>query len=87
MVGVPYGEHVRRSIDFTLTIGVEATDTQEMARKEHLKPLEVELRVLESVMDSIVDEMEYLKGREAKMRDTNGNTPLYSIKKLKICKM
>jgi p24 family protein delta-1 len=43
-----------------------------LAQKEHLKPIEAELKVLEDVMKSIVDEMEYLKEREVKMRDTNG---------------
>jgi hypothetical protein len=37
-----------------------------------LQPLELELRKLEKVVQEIWDEMEYLKKREAKMRDTNG---------------
>ena len=34
--------------------------------------MEAELRKLEQVVQEIVDEMEYLRRREAKMRDTNG---------------
>lgn len=45
-----------------------------MAKSEKLRPIEVELRKLESVADSIVQEMEYMKQREAQMRDTNGWT-------------
>lgn len=43
-----------------------------MANAEKLDPLELELRKLETVVKEIVDEMNYLKRREAKLRDTNG---------------
>jgi hypothetical protein len=48
-------------------------DYSKIAKAEKLAPLEVELRKLEKVVQEIWDEMEYLKTREAKMRDTNGN--------------
>lgn len=47
-------------------------DYTEVAKSEKLRPIEVELRKLESVADGIVSEMEYMKQREAQMRDTNG---------------
>jgi hypothetical protein len=49
-----------RTIDFDIRIGAEV-DTEELAKKEHLKPIEVDLRVLESVLEGVVAEMEYLK--------------------------
>lgn len=45
----------------------------QLAKAEKLKPLEVELRRLEDLSKSIVDDFEYMKSREKEMRDTNGN--------------
>lgn len=39
---------------------------------EKLKPLEVELRRLEDLSESIVNDFAYMKRREEEMRDTNG---------------
>lgn len=46
--------------------------TIQLAKAEKLKPLEVELRRLEDLSKSIVDDFEYMKSREKMMRDTNG---------------
>lgn len=61
-----------RSIDFDLNIGAEAVDFDKIAKTEKLGPLELELRKLETIVKEIVSEMNYLKKREARMRDTNG---------------
>jgi hypothetical protein len=45
-----------------------------VAKKENLKPLELELRRLEDLVVSIHDNMEYMKTREEAMRNTNGRT-------------
>ncbi|GFS19147.1 transmembrane emp24 domain-containing protein 10 [Elysia marginata] len=45
-----------------------------MARSEKLKPLEVELRRLEDLSKSIVDDFAYMRAREEQMRDTNEST-------------
>ena len=37
-----------------------------------MKPLEVELRRLEDLSKSIVDDFAYMRAREEEMRDTNG---------------
>lgn len=37
-----------------------------------MKPLEVELRRLEDLSESIVNDFAYMKKREEEMRDTNG---------------
>jgi p24 family protein delta-1 len=39
-----------------------------------LEPIEVELRRIENVVGEIVADMEYLKAREQRMRDTNEST-------------
>ncbi|XP_032478731.1 transmembrane emp24 domain-containing protein 10 isoform X1 [Phocoena sinus] len=52
--------------------GVEAKNYEEIAKVEKLKPLEVELRRLEDLSESIVNDFAYMKKREEEMRDTNG---------------
>ncbi|CAJ0948648.1 unnamed protein product [Ranitomeya imitator] len=52
--------------------GVEAKNYEDLAKAEKLKPLEVELRRLEDLSDSIVKDFSYMKKREEEMRDTNG---------------
>lgn len=44
----------------------------QIAKVEKLKPLEVELRRLEDLSESIVNDFAYMKKREEEMRDTNG---------------
>jgi len=63
-----------RTIDLDIDVGAEAIDYNALAQAEKLKPMEAELRKLEQVVQEIVDEMEYLRRREAKMRDTNEST-------------
>ncbi|XP_075425942.1 transmembrane emp24 domain-containing protein 10-like [Ascaphus truei] len=56
--------------------GVEAKNYEDLAKAEKLKPLEVELRRLEDLSDSIVKDFTYMKQREEEMRDTNESTSL-----------
>ncbi|XP_053305673.1 transmembrane emp24 domain-containing protein 10-like isoform X2 [Spea bombifrons] len=56
--------------------GVEAKNYEALAKAEKLKPLEVELRRLEDLSDSIVKDFMYMKKREEEMRDTNESTSL-----------
>ncbi|KAI7898526.1 emp24/gp25L/p24 family/GOLD-domain-containing protein [Cokeromyces recurvatus] len=70
--GFQEGSQYRRTIELQFSVGAEATDFKNMAKAEKLTPLELELRKLETVVKEIVDEMNYLKRREARMRDTNG---------------
>lgn len=69
--------HVR-SIDLDVDIGADAVDYNAIAKQESLSGLEVEMRKLEGVVKEIVDELNYLKRREARMRDTNGPSHLVS---------
>lgn len=48
-----------------------------IANQESLSILEVEMRKLEGVVKEITDEMDYLKKREERMRDTNGKLLLF----------
>ncbi|XP_032821032.1 transmembrane emp24 domain-containing protein 10 [Petromyzon marinus] len=54
--------------------GVEAKNYEDIAKAEKLKPLEVELRRLEDLSESIVNDFAYMKAREEEMRDTNEST-------------
>uniref|UniRef100_UPI00398F3B55 transmembrane emp24 domain-containing protein 10 n=1 Tax=Pristiophorus japonicus TaxID=55135 RepID=UPI00398F3B55 len=54
--------------------GVEAKNYEDIAKAEKLKPLEVELRRLEDLSESIVNDFAYMKQREEEMRDTNEST-------------
>lgn len=63
-----------RAIDLDVDIGADAVDYNAIAKQESLSGLEVEMRKLESVVKEIVDELNYLKRREARMRDTNEST-------------
>lgn len=66
----PDGQPKRISIEYK--VGVDARDYSEVAKKEHLKPLELELRKLEDKAEEIHREMSYQRAREENMRDTNG---------------
>lgn len=59
-------------IDIDVDIGADAVDYNAIANQESLSGLETEMRKLEAVASEIVNEMDYLKKREMKMRDTNG---------------
>ena len=50
----------------------------QLAKAEKLKPLEVELRRLEDLSKSIVDDFAYMRAREEEMRDTNGRFCFFS---------
>ncbi|KAF9365515.1 vesicle coat component [Mortierella sp. NVP85] len=63
-----------RMIDVDFEIGAEAIDYVKMAEQEKLKPMEVELRKLEDQVGEILRNMEHLKAREERMRNTNEST-------------
>lgn len=73
ILGFQEGPSYKRNIEFQISVGAEAADIKKIANAEKLSPLELELRKLETVVKEIVDEMNYLKNREARLRDTNGN--------------
>ncbi|ORX95540.1 emp24/gp25L/p24 family/GOLD-domain-containing protein [Clohesyomyces aquaticus] len=63
-----------RHIELDIDIGADAKDWSAVQASEKLKPVEAELRRLEEVVGEIVGEMDYLRGREQKLRDTNEST-------------
>lgn len=71
-VSEAFSETHARLIDLDVDIGADAVDYNAIAKQESLSGLEVEMRKLEGVVKEIVDELNYLKRREARMRDTNG---------------
>ena len=44
----------------------------QIGKAEKLKPMELELRRLEDLAESIVNDFAYMRAREEEMRDTNG---------------
>src|SRR5271154_5344472 len=63
-----------RHIELDIDIGADARDWSAIQAAEKLKPVETELRRVEETVAEIVQEMEYLRTRELKLRDTNEST-------------
>ena len=63
-----------RDIELDIDIGADARDWSAIQAQEKLKPVETELRRIEELVGEIVTEMEYLRTREQKLRDTNEST-------------
>jgi hypothetical protein len=68
------GQQLSRNIELDVEIGANARDWNHLQAVEKLKPTEVELRRIEDLTDEIARELEYLKIREARLRDTNEST-------------
>jgi hypothetical protein len=71
VAGVKQHSGLKRSLTFKLAIGQEAKDYEQLARKEHLKPLEVMLRMMEDGVRDVYSTYHYFKQREAELRDTS----------------
>ena len=63
-----------RHIELDIDIGADARDWSAIQAQEKLKPVETELRRIEELVGEIVSEMDYLRIREQKLRDTNEST-------------
>ncbi|EPS33374.1 Endoplasmic reticulum vesicle protein 25 [Penicillium oxalicum] len=63
-----------REIDLDVEIGADARDWSSIQAQEKLKPVETDLRRLEEMVADIVTEMDYLRAREQRLRDTNEST-------------
>lgn len=68
------GRGVEREVFLDVKHGVEAKNYESIAKAEKLKPMEVELRRLEDLSESIVNDFAYMRAREEDMRDTNEST-------------
>jgi len=63
-----------RHVELDIDIGADAKDWSAIQAGEKLKPVETELRRIEEIVAEIVSEMDYLRTREQKLRDTNEST-------------
>jgi p24 family protein delta-1 len=61
-------------VELDIDIGADAKDWAAIQAKEKLKPVEAEMRRIEELVGEINREMDYLKAREHKLRDTNEST-------------
>ncbi len=59
---------------FQMKHGVEAKSYEGLGDAAKLKPLEVELKRLEDLSESIVQDFAHMRQREEEMRDTNEST-------------
>jgi hypothetical protein len=66
--------HLSKSIELDIDIGADAKDWSAIQAGEKLRPVEAELRRLTEIAKEVVDEMDFLRGREMKLRDTNEST-------------
>lgn len=71
-IGRAYGPS--RSVELDVDIGADARDWSAIQASEKLKPVEIELRRIEEVVTEVVSQMDYLRTREQKLRDTNEST-------------
>ena len=69
-----YIENPVRHVELDIDIGADAKDWAAIQASEKLKPVETELRRIEELVSEIVTEMDYLRTREQKLRDTNEST-------------
>ncbi|KAL9641454.1 hypothetical protein ABK040_013379 [Willaertia magna] len=69
-----YHEGLRRRITFDVLTGTDTFDYEQLARKEHLKPIEVNLRMMEDIVHNIYAEYVYFREREGEMRQTTEST-------------
>jgi len=63
-----------RHVELDIDIGADAKDWSAIQAGEKMKPVEKELRRIEELVAEIVNEMDYLRTREQKLRDTNEST-------------
>ncbi|KAF8411789.1 hypothetical protein HHK36_004348 [Tetracentron sinense] len=77
------------SVNLDWKIGIAARDWESVAKKEKIEGVELELRKLEGLVEAIHENLLYLKGREADMREvserTNSRVAWYSIMSLGVC--
>ncbi|XP_048536144.1 transmembrane emp24 domain-containing protein p24delta3-like [Triticum urartu] len=77
------------SVNLDWKTGIATKDWDAIAKKEKIEGVELELRKLEVAVQSIHQNMVYLKAREAEMREvsekTNGRVAWFSIMSLGVC--
>jgi len=72
---IPHGSHgFPQEVYLNTKHGVEAKSYEGLDEAAKLKPLEVELKRLEDLSESIVKDFSFMRVREEEMRDTNEST-------------
>jgi len=69
-----YVDNPFRHVELDVDIGADAKDWAAIQANEKLKPIETDLRRIEEMVAEVVGEMDYLRVREQKLRDTNEST-------------
>ena len=81
--GAQYQRNAKKKINFTIKQGNEVKDYTNVATKYHLKPIQIELRVMEDTTKTVLSEHLYLRDREEELRvlieAANGRTMTLSI--------
>lgn len=70
----PTQRGIQQDVTLNTKHGVEAKSYEALGEAAKLKPLEVELKRLEDLSESIVQDFSYMRQREEEMRDTNEST-------------
>lgn len=70
----PHQRGVRQEVSLVTKRGIEAKSYEAIGEAAKLKPMEVELKRLEDLSDSIVQDFSMMRKREEEMRDTNEST-------------
>lgn len=72
---IPTNQHgIMQEVTLNTKHGVEAKSYEALGEAAKLKPLEIELKRLEDLSESIVKDFAYMRQREEEMRDTNEST-------------
>jgi len=69
-----FGQPRKFRLDLKLDVGETGIDYNEVAKREHLSALEVEVRRLNDKMKDILKEQSYQRERETSFRDTSEST-------------
>lgn len=70
----PTQRGIQQEITLNTKHGVEAKSYEALGEAAKLKPLEIELKRLEDLSESIVQDFSFMRTREEEMRDTNEST-------------
>lgn len=70
----PTQRGIQQEVTINTKHGVEAKSYEALGEAAKLKPLEIELKRLEDLSESIVQDFSFMRTREEEMRDTNEST-------------
>ncbi|XP_026273626.1 transmembrane emp24 domain-containing protein bai [Frankliniella occidentalis] len=70
----PHQHGIRQEVSLVTKHGIEAKSYEALGEAAKLKPMEVELKRLEDMSESIVQDFSLMRKREEEMRDTNEST-------------